>query len=68
MLHKIYGVIYYDLILNLFTNLLIQTKSFILLMQDFFYNGIEIQFEVCLHVIVVTADSCFFFALFAKIQ
>ena len=31
-------------------------------MQDFFfYNEIEIQFEVCLHVIVVTADSCFFF-------
>ena len=48
------------------TYLLIQTKPFFLLMQDFFYNEIEIQFEVCLHVIVVTADSCFFFCIICK--
>ena len=42
------------------TYLLIQTKPFFCWCKIFFYNEIEIQFEVCLHVIVVTADSCFF--------
>ena len=48
------------------TYLLIQTKSFFVDARVFFYNEIEIQFEVCLHVIVVTADSCFFFCIICK--